>query len=86
MYCQRVFIVVLQEVHCLLECLALDVYTKFHLGVSKLHAVPIVMYGLRLFIVVLQELRCLRKGNFPIPWSLWISISTHKFRFSTPYG
>ena len=38
--------------------------------------VPIVMYGLRLFIVVLQELHCLPKFNMPIPWSLWISIST----------
>ena len=38
--------------------------------------VPIVMYCLKLFIVVLQELHCLQKRNFPIPWSLWISIST----------
>ena len=41
--------------------------------------VPIVMYCLRLFIVVLQELHCLQKRNFPIPWSLWISISTQSF-------
>ena len=41
--------------------------------------VPIVMYCLRLFIVVLQELHCLQKPNFPIPWSLWISISTQSF-------
>ena len=41
--------------------------------------VPIVMYGLRLFIVVLQELHCLQKRNFPIPWSLWISISMQSF-------
>ena len=41
--------------------------------------VPIVMYCLRLFIVVLQELHCLQKCNFPIPWSLWISISTQSF-------
>ena len=34
--------------------------------------VPIIMYCLRL---VLQELHC----NFPIPWSLWISISTQSF-------
>ena len=38
--------------------------------------VPIIMYCLRLFIVVLQELHCLQICNFPIPWSLWISIST----------
>ena len=38
--------------------------------------VPIVMDCLRLFIVVLQELHCLQTGNFPIPWSLRISIST----------
>ena len=31
------------------------------------------------FIVVLQELHCLQKRNFPIPWSLWISISTQSF-------
>ena len=30
-------------------------------------------------IVVLQELHCLQKRNFPIPWSLWISISTQSF-------
>ena len=41
--------------------------------------VPIVMYCLRLFIVVLQELHCLQKRNFPIPWSLWISISMQSF-------
>ena len=41
--------------------------------------VPIVMYCLRLFIVVLQELHCLQICNFPIPWSLWISISTQSF-------
>ena len=40
---------------------------------------PIIMYCLMLFIVVLQELRCLQKCNFPIPWSLWISISTPSF-------
>ena len=41
--------------------------------------VPIVMYCLRLFIVDLQELQCLQTCNFPIPWSLWISISTQSF-------
>ena len=41
--------------------------------------VPMVMYCLRLFIVVLQELHCLQTCNFPIPWSLWISISTQSF-------
>ena len=41
--------------------------------------VPIVMYCLRLFIVVLQELHCLQTRNFPIPWSLRISISTQSF-------
>ena len=41
--------------------------------------VPIVMYCLSLFIVVLQELHCLQTCNFPIPWSLWISISTQSF-------
>ena len=41
--------------------------------------VPIIMYCLRLFIVVLQELHCLQTCNFPIPWSLWISISMHSF-------
>ena len=41
--------------------------------------VPIIMYCLRLFIVVLQELHCLQICNFPIPWSLWISISTQSF-------
>ena len=29
--------------------------------------------------VVLQELHCLQTCNFPIPWSLWISISTQSF-------
>ena len=28
---------------------------------------------------VLQELHSLQKRNFPIPWSLWISISTQNF-------
>ena len=41
--------------------------------------VPIIMYGLRFFIVVLQEPHCLQICNFPIPWSLWISISTQSF-------
>ena len=41
--------------------------------------VLIIMYCLRLFIVVLQELHCLQICNFPIPWSLWISISTQSF-------
>ena len=41
--------------------------------------VPIVMYCLKMFIVVLQELHCLQTCNFPIPWSLWISISTQSF-------
>ena len=41
--------------------------------------VPIVMYCLRLFIVCLQELHCLQTYNFPIPWSLWIFISTQSF-------
>ena len=39
MYCLRLFIVVLQELHCLLQCVLYDcsvfikkyVYTKFHL-------------------------------------------------------
>ena len=48
--------------------------------------VSIIMYCLRLFIVVLQELHCLQTCNFPIPWSLRISNSTQKFRFSTLYG
>ena len=38
-----------------------------------------VPIGLRLFIVVLQELHCLQTCNFPIPWSLWISICTQSF-------
>ena len=38
--------------------------------------VPIVMYC---FIVVLQELHCLQICNFPMPWSLWISISMQSF-------
>ena len=46
--------------------------------------VPIVMYCLRLFIVVLQELHCLQTCNFPIPWSLWISISTQSFISQLP--
>ena len=44
----------------------------------------IVMYCLRLFIVVLQELHCLQTCNFPIPWSLWISISTESFISKLP--
>ena len=43
--------------------------------------VPIVM---RLFIVVLQELHCLQTCNFPIPWSLWISICTQSFISQLP--
>ena len=46
--------------------------------------VPIVMYCLRLFIVVLQELHYLQTCNFPIPWSLWISISTQSFISQLP--
>ena len=46
--------------------------------------VPIVMYCLRLFIVVLQELHCLQICNFPIPWSLWISICTQSFISQLP--
>ena len=46
--------------------------------------VPIVMYCQRLFIVVLQELHCLQTFNFPIPWSLWISISTQSFISQLP--
>ena len=41
--------------------------------------VPIIMYCLTLFIVVLQELHCLQICNFPIPCSLWLSISTQSF-------
>ena len=46
--------------------------------------VPIVMYGLRLFIVVLRELHCLQTCNYPIPWSLWISMSTQSFISQLP--
>ena len=46
--------------------------------------VPIVMYCLRLFIVILQELHCLQTCNFPIPWSLWISICTQSFISQLP--
>ena len=46
--------------------------------------VPIVMYYLRLFIVVLQELHCLQTCNFPIPWSLWISICMQSFISQLP--
>ena len=46
--------------------------------------VPIVMYCLRLFIVGLQELHCLQTCNFPIPWSLWISICTQSFISQLP--
>ena len=46
--------------------------------------VPIVMYCLRLFIVVLQEIHCLQTCNFPIPWSLWISICTQSFISQLP--
>ena len=46
--------------------------------------IPIVMYCLRLFIVVLQELHCLQTCNFPIPWSLWISICTQSFISQLP--
>ena len=63
MYCLRLFIFVLQQLHCLLQCWLLlfgvfiekYVYTKLHLD----WLLAIVMYGLRLFIVVLQELQCL---------------------------
>ena len=41
--------------------------------------VLIIMYCLRLFIVVLQERHCLQICNFPIPWSLWISLSMQSF-------
>ena len=46
--------------------------------------VLIVMYCLRLFILVLQELHCLQTCNFPIPWSLWISICTQIFISQLP--
>ena len=73
MYCLRQFIVVLPELHCLLQCLCYYcgmfiekcVYTKFPPDwllceqVTRAVYVPIVMYGQRLFIVVLQELHCL---------------------------
>ena len=41
--------------------------------------VPIVMYGLRLFIVVYKNYIVYLTFNMPIPWSLWISISTQSF-------
>ena len=64
MYCLRLFIAVLQELHCLIQCGMFTekyVYTKFCLDWLLYMAiyVPIVMYGQRLFIVVLQELHCL---------------------------
>ena len=40
--------------------------------------VPIVI------VVVLQELHCLQTCNFPIPWSLWISICTQSFNSQLP--
>ena len=46
--------------------------------------VPIVMYCLRLFIIVLRELHCLQTCNFPIPWSLWISICMQSFISQLP--
>ena len=66
MYCLRLFVVLLHELHYLLHCLLLlfiekYVCTKFHLNwlLDMAIYVPIVMYGLRLFNVVLQELHCL---------------------------
>ena len=61
-YCLRVFIVVLQElhVHCLLQCLLWLLWWLCWLVVVWVSCyVPIVMYGLRLFIVILQELHSL---------------------------
>ena len=46
--------------------------------------VPIVMYCLRLFIVGLQELQCMETCNFPIPWSLSISICMQSFISELP--
>ena len=67
MYYLRVFIVVLQELHCLLQCLPFffDLFlARFVLigcSVSYMHIyVPIVSYGLRIFILVLQEIQCLQ--------------------------
>ena len=83
MYCLRATIVVLlQCLQLLLWCGKLCVYQSFVLigcCVSELHdnLCPYRnVYSLRLFIV-LQELHCL--PNMPIPWSLWISISTQSF-------
>ena len=59
MYCLRLFIVVLQELHCCYCGVFTEkyVHTEFHLD-WLLCYVPIVMYCLRLFIVVLQEVHC----------------------------
>ena len=55
---------------CSLKSMCIPSFVLISCCVSELHIyVPIVMYCLRLFIVV----------NFPIPWSLWISISTQSF-------
>ena len=81
MYCLRAFIVVLQELHYLRQCLPLvcfenHVNIKFGLNwfvvsVSYMPIrVPIVMYGLRLFIVVIQELHLMT-----LRWSFRSSIS-----------
>ena len=72
MYCLRVFIVALQELHCLLQCFpqvfwcvhskASLYQVSSHLVIASVSYMPIyvptVPYGLRLFIVVLQEVQC----------------------------
>ena len=65
----------------IVKCMCIPSFILIGFCISELHVhyVPIVMYGLRLFIVVLQELYCLQRCNFPIPWSLWISISMQSF-------
>ena len=90
MHCLRLFIVVLQELHCLLQCLlwvfgvfmCLPNFILIGSCVSELHA-PIVMYCLRLFSVVLQELHSL-------PHVFIIRViacyQVIKFRYSTPSG
>ena len=64
MYCLRLIIVVLQELHCNVYCfivvcslksMCIPSFVLIGCCVSYMPIyVPIVMYGLRLFIVVLQ--------------------------------
>ena len=84
MYCLRQFIVVLQELHsaiivvCSLKSMCIPSFVLIGCCVSELRG-QLCPYRNVLPEAVLQELHCFQMCNFPIPWSLWICISTQSF-------